>query len=235
VSESTTVQATGQPAEYAVPKGEFPKTARERGKIAPIRFAHVVLRTSKNFDKMVWWYKTVLEAVPVFEDQNLCFMAYDEEHHRLGIVRVPATLKAPKFVTGQDHIAYTYADIGELIFTYKRLKSCGVEPYWRINHGPTTSLYYQDPDGNNIELQIDNYKDADEVAAITDSGGFSENPIGEDIDFDDLARRYEAGESFESLRQFQKRSQRSTADVPAAHLGRLHTFLTRLARLLGKA
>lgn len=232
--ESTTGQSIGQTAEYVLPKGKFPKTARERGKIAPIRFAHVVLRTNQNFDKMVWWYKTVLEAIPVFEDQNLCFMAYDEEHHRIGIARVPATLTAPKFVTGQDHLAYTYADIGELIFTYKRLKAVGIEPYWRINHGPTMSLYYQDPDGNGIELQIDNYKDADEVAAITDSGGFSENPIGEDIDFDDLARRYEAGESFESLRKFQKRTTRNPTDLPAKHLGRLHTALSRLMRLLSR-
>ena len=218
-----------------VPRGEFPKTARERGKIAPLRFAHVVLRTNRNYEKMVHWYKTVLEAVPVYEDPNVCFMAYDEEHHRIGIARIPATLIAPKFFTGNDHMAFTYADIGELIATYKRLKAEGIEPYWRINHGPTTSLYYHDPDGNGVELQIDNYKDVEEIVATFQNEEFSANPIGEDIDFDDLVQRYEAGESFEELRKFQKRTARGPADLPAAHLGRLHTVLTRLARLFGKA
>lgn len=218
-----------------VPKGTFPKTAAERGKVAPVRFAHVVLRSNKNYEAMVDWYKTVLEATPVYEDPGVCFMAYDEEHHRIGIARIPALITAPKFVTGNDHMAYTYADIGDLITTYKRLRDVGITPYWRINHGPTTSLYYHDPDGNAVELQIDNYKDVDEIAATFSDDAFRANPIGEDIDFDDLVRRHESGESFEELRKFQKRTVRSAADLPAAHLGRLHAFLTRVARLLGKA
>ena len=42
-----------------------------------------------------------------------------------------------------------------------RLKAAGILPYWCINHGPTTSLYYKDPDGNVIELftQIDRMSD----------------------------------------------------------------------------
>ena len=58
-----------------------PRTAKERGRTAPAKFAHVVLRSAQA-DKVVAWYKTVLEAEVTFGDQGICFLTYDEEHHR---------------------------------------------------------------------------------------------------------------------------------------------------------
>src|SRR5215510_13904808 len=57
-------------------------------KIVPAKFAHAVLRTNK-FKQMVDWYKTVLQAEVVFENQMLAFMTYDDEHHRLAIAAFP--------------------------------------------------------------------------------------------------------------------------------------------------
>lgn len=37
------------------------------------------------------------------------------------------------------------------------------------NHGPTTSLYYRDPDGNQIETQVDNFETAEEATAFMNS------------------------------------------------------------------
>ena len=41
--------------------------------------------------------------------------------------------------------------------SYARLKGLGIEPDACVNHGVTTSLYYADPDGNQVELQVDNF------------------------------------------------------------------------------
>jgi hypothetical protein len=57
-------------------------------RIVPSKFAHAVLRTNK-FQQMVDWYKTVLQADIVFENQMLAFMTYDDEHHRLAIAGFP--------------------------------------------------------------------------------------------------------------------------------------------------
>ena len=221
-------------APHSEPTGQFPRTARERGKVAPVRFAHVVLRTNSRFEEMVNWYRTVLEAVPIFENERVCFMTYDEEHHRIAIAKIPALLPAPKFVTGSDHIAFTYADLEALIFTYRRLKAEGITPYWPINHGPTISLYYHDPDGNGVELQIDNFEDPNEIAETFLTNDFENNPVGEDLDFEELIQRYESGEPFEEIRKFRTRSARSPATLPAEHVGRLHSWLVRLAARLGK-
>jgi catechol-2,3-dioxygenase len=56
---------------------------------------------------------------------------------------------------GVNHISYTYASAADLLETYARLKEQGLTPYWSVHHGFTLSFYYQDPDGNRIELQVE--------------------------------------------------------------------------------
>ena len=56
--------------------------------ISPAKFAHFVLRTGQ-FDRMIEWYRTVLAARVVFRDQILCFLSYDDEHHRLALINIP--------------------------------------------------------------------------------------------------------------------------------------------------
>ena len=58
---------------------------------------------------------------------------------------------------GVDHVAYTYASVKDLLENYARLKEKGISPYWCIHHGITVSLYYADPDGNQMEFQVDSY------------------------------------------------------------------------------
>lgn len=63
-----------------------------------------------------------------------------------------------------------------------------------VNHGATTSLYYADPDGNNIELQVDNFETLEEGTAYMESEAFEKNPIGVVIDPHSLLARLRAGE-----------------------------------------
>src|SRR5207249_8938664 len=82
---------------------------------------------------------------------------------------------------------------------FKRLKGAGNAPYWRINHGPTTSMYYKDPDGNRVELQVDNLPSAEAIDTWMRSGEFAANPIGVIFDPEDLVARWETGEAIETL------------------------------------
>ena len=129
----------------------------------------------------------------------LAFLTYDDEHHRIAIAGIPGLEEQPTIADGTDHIAFTYADLGDLLHTFRRLQAAGIEPYWCINHGPTTSLYYKDPDGNRVELQVDNLPSADAIDTWMRSGEFAANPIGVIFDPEDLFARYEAGEPLETL------------------------------------
>jgi catechol-2,3-dioxygenase len=174
------------------------KLSPDRGRIPPIRLAHIVRRTSR-LEEMIDWYRTVLGAEIVHADERLAFLTYDDEHHRIAIARIPGLEEQPPLAAGTDHVAFTYADLGDLLYTYERLKSAGIEPYWPINHGPTTSLYYKDPDGNKIELQVDNFPTTEETNRWIRSGDFAVNPIGVVFDPADLLAHYRAGEPLEPL------------------------------------
>ena len=167
-------------------------------RISPSKFAHVVLKTA-NFDTVIGWYATVLQARVTFRNDFIAFLTYDDEHHRVAVLNAPGSPSAAEAAAGVHHIAYTYAGLGELLATYRRLKAAGIEPARCINHGPTTSMYYRDPDGLRVELQIDNFATMDEAHAYCTSPDFAENPIGVIFDPEDLIRDYEAGRSFDDL------------------------------------
>ncbi|MDF3313262.1 VOC family protein [Rhodococcus sp. T2V] len=142
------------------------------------KFAHVVLQTSR-LEEMRDWYCTVLDAHVVYEGHGLCFITFDEEHHRVALLGAPVEL-APRNpgAAGMHHTAYTFDTLDDLLNRHDALKEKGIEPKVPIQHGVTTSLYYQDPDGNFVELQIDNFATPEEATAYMNGPEYDGNPIG---------------------------------------------------------
>ncbi len=197
----------------------MPPTAKERGKTAPAKLAHIVLRTSR-YDELIDWYKTVLEAEVVVGTPGVTFLTYDEEHHRIGIVNMEGLEKGSHRAAGVEHVAFTYETIDDLFATYERLKEAGIEPYWTINHGATLSFYYQDPDRNNIELQIDVFATNEETNHWISTSDFAANPIGVKFEPEDLIARHRAGEDTAVLLA---RPVIDPSEVPAQFPGRPKT------------
>jgi catechol 2,3-dioxygenase-like lactoylglutathione lyase family enzyme len=173
-------------------------TAAIETAISPRKLAHVVLRTGSNFDAMVSWYCTVLGARVVFNAGRLIFLSYDDEHHRIAIAASEDLAERPRRATGLDHIAFTYEDVEALLTTYTRLKQVGILPFCCVNHGPTTSLYYHDPDKNRIELQVDNFADMTEATALMQEQ-FSINPVGVEFDPEEMLARLRSGANPDEL------------------------------------
>ena len=57
-----------------------------------------------------------------------------------------------------------------------------IEPLTPIQHGVTTSLYYRDPDGNLVELQVDNFASPEAATAYMRGEEFAADPIGPAFD-----------------------------------------------------
>jgi len=164
--------------------------------VAPVKLAHIALKTndlsiSRN------WFLTVLDARVVFENEMLCFMTYDSEHHRV-VLALDPEYKPDEKTNGIHHLSFTYESIADLFDTYERLKTEGITPHWCINHGPTLSMYFHDPMNNQIELQIDTMS-AELAMAFVESDVFRKNPIGITFDPDELVQRHKAGEEPSSL------------------------------------
>jgi len=93
------------------------------------------------------------------------------------------------------------------------------------NHGPTTSLYYRDPDGNQIETQVDNFDTLAEIDEFIKSPTFEENPIGVDFDPDELCKRIDSGESEESIKK--------RADVGPSDMDEVKAIMQRINAPVG--
>lgn len=161
--------------------------------IRPSKLAHVVLRTDERFEEVCQWYQEVLNAQVLHKDPMICFMTYDDEHHRLAIARVPGMVARPSGTVGLEHVAFTFESLADLLATYARLKDRGIRPILTINHGGTTSFYYEDPDRNRIELQIDNFDTIEDFMAFMRTGVMSVNPIGLAFDAEEMRAQFLAG------------------------------------------
>ncbi|KIW13752.1 hypothetical protein PV08_08943 [Exophiala spinifera] len=171
--------------------------------LRPAYLAHVVLRTPDvdSFTAMTDFYVKFLNAKITYQTRVLSFLTYDEEHHRIAIGIFPETTKRVGKPAGLAHIAFTYKTLQDLALSYRQRKDLGIDPFWCVNHGPTTSLYFHDPDGNEIETQVDNFDSPQEATLFFASKEFEDNPIGVDFDPENLIQRLRSGESEESIKK----------------------------------
>lgn len=167
----------------------------------PDFIAHWVVKTARGAE-MIAWYGTVFDARVVHEDSQIAFLTWDSESHRLALIKLPAPLRHAfplarfrRKTYGIDHLAFTFTSVTRLLLTYERLKHAGIKPVWSINHGPTTSLYYEDPEGIRLEFQTENFPSAQLTADYFNSKEFADNPIGVNVDPDYLLERLRAGTS----------------------------------------
>ena len=170
--------------------------------IIPSKLAHYVIR-AKRFEQMLAWYRNVFHMKTSFEAPVIAFLTYDEEHHRIAFLNtahMPEPDRDPaRMTTGIDHVAFTYASLSDLLLTWERLRGDGIEPFWCINHGMTTSMYFHDPDGNEVELQCDNFPTMEACKAWFASKDFEANPIGVDYDPAVLLQRLRSGDPVTEL------------------------------------
>jgi len=163
----------------------------------PTKFAHVVYRT-RRFKELLAWYQTVFDAQVQFQNPALAFLTYDDEHHRfaildLSVLRPDGADPDRQSTVGVDHVAYTYPSLVDLFENYAQLKERGITPYWCVHHGVTVSMYYADPDGNQMEFQVESYPSNEEAYEFMFGPHFGANPIGVEYDPDEWLARLRGG------------------------------------------
>lgn len=154
--------------------------------VKPVSLAHVVYRT-RRFAEMMDWYRTVFGATVQSQNPAMAFLTFDDEHHRfalldLSVVNPEGSEPENPTWVGVDHLAWTLASLEDLFENYRHCKKHGIEPYWCIHHGVTVSMYYADPDGNQMEFQVDAFETADECNAYISGPAFDVNPVGVEFD-----------------------------------------------------
>lgn len=169
-------------------------------KVHPFEMAHVNFHTPR-LEEMKAWYLAVLEGEVVFADENYAFLSYDEDFHRVALIGDTSLRDNSGREAAADHPAFAYRTFEELIHTYERLEKQDICPVRVINHGPSISLYYRDPDGNHVELQVNRFRSMSEIREYLKDGTFAADPIGIEFDIDRFIERFCEGASEDELFQ----------------------------------
>ena len=163
--------------------------------------AHFGIRT-RRFEAMLRWYLDVLGARALFQNDGAAFLTCDDEHHRLVIWTDEATRDRDPDSACIDHLCIALQDFEGLAARYEHLKAMGLLPSLSVNHRFTTSLYYRDPDGNELEFSVDNFATKEEGAAFVCSGAMTEilvPPFGDVFDPEELVRLVRGAAAREQL------------------------------------
>jgi catechol-2,3-dioxygenase len=169
--------------------------------------------TTRHLKRMVDWYSRVLGMVTIYSTSNpldsksavamsIAFVSNDKANHRIAIISLPE-LKDNTDKKGQvklQHVAFEYATIDDLLNSYVRIKEIGIEPILTTDHGPSIAFYYKDPDGNTIELFVDNFGNWDRSREYMQSSpDYHKNPMGAFVDADKLVAACQSGMSLAEL------------------------------------
>jgi len=160
--------------------------------IHPRALAHVVFRTTDP-ERLVEWYCTVLGAQRVLAHPGISFITWDHSQDRLAFLTLPPGTDTTRGAGGVDHVAFEWPSLADLVTTYRRLQAIGIPPFLCMNHGVATSMYYRDPDGNDIELTAENFESMDALNAWLATGDFDANPGGAVLDAESLSELVESG------------------------------------------
>ena len=169
------------------------------GKFTPPQFSEVILKTA-NFAAMKDWYETVTDVKAFFVRDDakapnwtgaysIAFIRIFADHpytQVLGLFEVPEISSGNPRAPGLNHMQFREASLENLFLRYEMLRSKGVLPFKSYNHGPGSSFYYRDPDGNEVELSATNFANQEDYLAFMRSEAFRGNVEGHAVD----AQRY---------------------------------------------
>lgn len=75
-------------------------------------------------------------------------------------------------------------------------------------------MYYQDPDGNQLETQVDNFEKPEDATAMMEGPEFAENALGADFDPEELCAAVDRGEDEEKLKTRKNVGPRGAEEAP---------------------
>ncbi len=193
--------------------------------LKPIRIGEIVLKTSR-YPEMKAWYQAVLGVETFFESKlkaasslgtkpgelkpagnviQLCFFRVHMEYpygQMVVLFHVSGIGDRPTNDPGLHHMQFRHASFEDTIVRYERLCSAGIKPFRTATHGPFTSFYYHDPDGNSVELFGSNFDTEEEYLGYFKTESFAENHAGIDVDPEEFVRRFRSDAPQSNLLKF---------------------------------
>ena len=118
---------------------------------------HVVIKV-RDLERSVPFYADVLGLTEVGRfDDRMVFFSIEDNHHDIALLQTGSDApSAPKDAPGLAHIALKIGNsLEELKAAKKWLDQNGIEIDHISQHVVSQSIYFHDPDGNQIEVFVD--------------------------------------------------------------------------------
>ncbi|MBI3244888.1 MAG: VOC family protein [Deltaproteobacteria bacterium] len=135
--------------------------------IHPERIAHIVLKV-RNLEQSRQFYTEILgmQVMKQVPEIRAVFLSFNgRDHHEIALFEIGDKADAPKMSsTGMLHFAMRLRTEDDLLAAYSEFKAKGVPISFTVNHGVSKSIYFRDPDDNELEVYTDN--DIAELDAI---------------------------------------------------------------------
>ena len=141
------------------------------------KVGHLVLSV-KDVMASVKFYTEVLdmEAVDVKENHKVAFLSFGVQHHDIALFEAPEG--AERGDIGLNHFAMQIeGGIPELKELHQRLQDNGVTITGAIDHTITKSVYFLDPDGNQLEVFAEGFDEPLEALDFIRQGTYRVKPL----------------------------------------------------------
>ncbi|NKB57332.1 MAG: biphenyl-2,3-diol 1,2-dioxygenase [Alphaproteobacteria bacterium] len=117
------------------------------------RVGHVVLKM-RDLDAAKRFYNGVLGMKIADEREDFgVFFRFDDYHHDIAIFKVDEDAASPEQnQVGLAHVALVADGLDTVKAMYRRLKENDVQGIRTADHGVTKSVYFNDPEGNQLEI-----------------------------------------------------------------------------------
>jgi len=145
---------------YSDLDGSAEPRAAHAGKTGIRRTSHLNLRCA-DVERSQRFYQDVLHLFPVPRSAGgRIYLSGDLVSRRpvLGLEQARNTdvpVPTPREMYGLEHFSLEVASFGQLCEAFAELKRSGVPVHHTMDHGVTNSVYFVDPDGNQIEVYHD--------------------------------------------------------------------------------
>ena len=137
------------------------------------KVAHVVLNV-KDPQASAEWYRDALgmEQVTFNPGAQMAFLSFGDQHHDIALMKAPVDAQHGQL--GLNHVALQIEGGEEELRTlYGRLLSMDTRISRTTDHGLTRSVYFFDPDGNQLEIFCEQMTQAEGKAFLQESTGWA--------------------------------------------------------------
>ena len=129
--------------------------------LTPVRLGHAVIKV-KDLEAAERFYVGLLGFELANQYPKMFFFRLSGDHHTLAVLKVDEDAAPPtENQVGLYHLAFQLESFEALQGVYRKLKANDVPIRGTVTHTMSHSVYFKDPDGNEIEFYVDRYPGKD--------------------------------------------------------------------------